>query len=360
MIYLDYASTTPVDPRVSRAMEPFWRDRFANPASLHEMGQDARRAVEEARTSLAHELNCRPKQLIFTSSATESNNLALKGVAFDYDKGHILVSDIEHKCVLESARWLGERGFEVETARPEEMKERVREDTVLVSLMHGNNETGLLQPVRETALFCREKDVPFHTDAAQTMGKLKVDVKEMGVDLLTGSSHKMYGPKGVGLLYVRDEKMLTPLLHGGGQERGLRSSTLNVPGIVGLAEAVKVFTGEREEEAERVGELKGKLTDGLVSLGAEMNGDPDRSLYNIVNVRFEGREGADLVLELSARDIFLSTGSACTADDLEPSHVLKAMGLTNEQARASVRFSLGRWSTAAEVERVLGVLEEVL
>ncbi len=374
-IYMDYAATTPVDPEVEKAMKPFFTEKFGNPASLHSFGREAKKALENSRKRIAEELNCTASEIIFTSSATESNNLALKGTAMARKKkkgegGHILISSFEHDCVLNASSWLQKQGFKVERipvgregfVTPENVKKMIKEDTFLVSVMHANNEIGTIQPIRRIGKICREQGILFHTDAAQTFAKKEIDVKKDNIDLLTASSHKIYGPKGVGALFVREGVRIKPLLHGGGHEQGLRSSTPNVAGIVGFKKAVELCSGKREEENRRLKELRDKLIEGVLQKipNSHLNGHQSKRLANNINFRFSFVEGEAIVLELDSRGIAGSTGSACASQELAPSHTLLALGLKPEQAHGSLRLSLGRWTKEEEIERVIEVLPEVI
>jgi len=371
-IYLDYAATTPVDKRVLAAMRPFWRQKFGNSTSLHFFGQEAQEALEKSRQTLAQAINANPEEIIFTNSATESNNFALKGIAFaNRQRGrHLLVSTIEHHCVLESARWLESQGFEVEKINvdhdglvsPREVEKKIRKDTILVSIMHANNEIGTVEPIAEIGKICQKHGVYFHTDAAQTLGKIPLDVKKENIDLLTASSHKIYGPKGAACLYVRQGVAIEPLLHGGGQEFGKRSSTVNVPAIVGFAKAVSIALKNMNEENKRIARLRNKLIKGVLKTipGAYLNGHPQKRLANNVNVWFEFVEGEAIIFELDRYGIAASTASACSSPKLEPSHVLLACGLAPQEAHGSLRLSLGRWTTEEEVDKVLEVLPKVI
>lgn len=370
-VYLDYAATTPVEPEAAESMEPYLTEKFANTASIHSMGAQARQALERARKKLSREINAQPEEVIFTSSATESNNLALKGLAWSQkDKKHLIISSLEHDCVLHAAQWLNQRGFDLtlvdvdENGRvdPEDVNQAIRDDTFLVSIMHANNEVGTFQPIKEIGRICHENDVLFHTDAAQTYGKYEIDVKDLHVDLLTASSHKLYGPKGVGLLYIRNGISIVPLLHGGGHEFGKRSSTVNVAGIVGFAKALEIAKQKKEQEKKEIKKLKEKLIDGILEKidNVQLNGSRENSLYNIANFTFKFIEGESIVLMLDQAGIATSTGSACSSPTLEPSHVLIAMGLKPELAHGSVRFSLGRQNSEEDIDYVLEILPPIV
>jgi cysteine desulfurase len=371
-IYLDYAATTPVDPRVLRVMMPYFSEKYGNTMSLHSFGQEAKTVLEESREIVADLMGAKPNEVIFTSSATESNNLALKGIAFaNRDKGrHIIISSIEHACIRESAKWLERQGFEITRLKvdkyglvdPEDVKKAIKKETILVSIMHANNEIGTIEPIEEIGKICKEKGVYFHTDAAQTFGKIPINVNKMNIDLMTVSSHKMYGPKGAAALFVREGTKIDPILHGGGQEMGLRSSTVNVTAIVGFAEACKIAKKEMEREAKKLTRLRDKLIKGVLEKipGSHLNGHPTKSLPNIINFWFEGIEGESLVLKLDLMGIAVSTGSACSTQKLEPSHVLLAIGLKPEQIQGSLRISLGRWTNEKEIDYLLEILPKTI
>ncbi|KAA0254576.1 MAG: aminotransferase class V-fold PLP-dependent enzyme [Acidobacteria bacterium] len=363
-IYLDYAATTPLDPRVLEAMMPALTTDFGNAASrTHPFGWRAEARVKEARESLAEALGGRPEEVVFTSGATESNALAvLGGARAAREKGdHVVTSAIEHKAVLETAGALEREGFRVTYVRPGPdgvtgagaVREALEPGTVLVSVMAANNEIGTLNPVEEIGALCKERGVLFHTDAAQAFGKVPLDVMAVGADLVSVSAHKLYGPKGVGALWVRSKGprvRLLPLTFGGGHERGLRPGTLNVPGIVGFGAAARIATAEREAEAARVAALRDRLHAGIAARlpSVRRNGHPERCLPGTLNLSFEGVDGEGLLMAL--RDLAVSSGSACTSASPEPSHVLRGIGVPDRLARASVRFSLGRYTTAEEVD----------
>lgn len=370
-VYMDYAATTPTDPRAVKAMKPYFSAKYGNSMSLYSFGQQAKKALEESRATVASMMNAKTNEVIFTGSATESNNLALKGIAFaNKDKGkHIVTSSVEHDCVLESANWLRKQGFEVTflpvdkygLIDPEKVEHSIRPDTILVSIIHANNEIGTIEPLEEIGKICKGHGVYFHTDAAQSFGKIPVDVKKLNADLLTVSSHKIYGPKGVGALFVKEGIRIEPLLHGGGHEFGLRSSTVNVAGIVGFAEAVRIAKKEMSPEAKRLTNLRDKLIKGVLKIeDSHLNGHPTKRLPNNTSFWFDFIEGEGLVLLLDSRGIAASTGSACSSASLEPSHVLTAIGLRHEQAHGSLRLSMGRWTNTSDVKYVLEVLPEVV
>jgi len=372
MIYLDNNATTRIDPRVLKAMMPFLTDNFANAASTHPFGLSAYDAVKTARQNIATLLNCDPHELIFTSGATEAVNLAIKGVAENYaGKGkHIVTVQTEHKAVLDVCQYLESRGFEV-TYLPvnsdglldmEVVKRSIRSDTILVSVMLVNNEIGVIQPIKEIADLAHAAGALFMTDATQAVGKTPVDVNALDVDLLAFSAHKFYGPKGVGGLYVRQRRprkvKLEAILHGGGHERGLRSGTLNVPGIVGLGKAAELAQLEMSDEATRIGILRNQLEVSLLSIdGTKVNGNQKHRLHNATNIYFENCDSDALIMGL--KDIAVSNGSACTAASVFPSHVLLALGLNETEAFSCLRFSLGRFTSVADVEEAVKEVRRV-
>jgi cysteine desulfurase len=373
-IYLDHAATTPLDPRVLDAMQPVLRECYGNPSSMHRAGRAALHALDEARDTVAGVLGARGREIIFTASGSEADNLALKGVALEQrqrGKGqHLIVSAIEHHAVLHAAEYLQREGFDltllpVDAAgqvRPDDLRAALRPDTVLVSVMYANNEIGTLQPIAELGGICREHGVPFHTDAVQAAGLLPLDVDALQVDLLTLAAHKFYGPKGVGALYVRRGTPLLPQLHGGGQERQRRAGTENVPAIAGLAAALRLAEERRADYAAHCATLRDRLIDGALSEipGTRLNGHRTQRLPNNANLSFAGGDAESLLLLLDQEGIYVSSGSACTSGALDPSHVLLALGLSPEEAGSSVRFSVGRGTSAADIGRVLEVLPRVV
>jgi len=377
-IYLDYAATTPVDPRVKKAMEPYFSEKFGNTMSIHSFGQEAKEALEESRKIIADFIGAKPSEIIFTSSATESNNLALKGIAFaNKERGrHIIISSIEHPCIMESAKWLEGQGFEITRLKvdnyglvnPEDVKKAIKKETILVSIIHASNEIGTIQPIAKIGKIIKVQSkklktkIYFHTDAVQSFGKIPIDVNEMNLDLLTASAHKMYGPKGAACLFVREGTKIEPLLHGGGHEAGLRSSTVNVPAIVGFAVAVEICKKEMKKEMKRLTRLRDKLIKGVLTKipGSHLNGHPKLRLPNNANFWFEGVEGESIVIQLDLMGIAASTGSACSSIKLEPSHVLLAIGLKPEQAFGSLRLTLGRWTKEEDIDYVLKVLPGII
>lgn len=363
-IYLDYHATTPVDPTVFEAMKPYFLEVYGNAASRnHEFGWTAEAAVEIARGQVARLIGATDKEIVFTSGATESNNLALLGVAEMYAaKGkHIITSPLEHKAVLDTCQYLATKGYEITTlpvdatgrVNPEDVRNAIRPDTILVTLIFAHNEIGTVNPIGEIGRICKEKGVLFHTDAVQAAGKIPVDVEKLEIDLLSMSAHKMYGPKGVGAIYVRRKNprvRLSPIMHGGGHERGMRSGTLNVPGIVGFGKAAELALKLMPEESARLLRLRQKLWDGLSSQLDELyiNGHPTERLPGNLNVSFAYVEGESLMMGM--KEIAVSSGSACTSASLEPSYVLKAIGVGEDLAHTSIRFGLGRFTTDEEID----------
>lgn len=366
-IYLDYASTAPVDERVAEVMiKHMTRDGiYGNPASRsHRFGWQAEEAVEAAREQVANLVNADPREIVFTSGATESNNLAIKGVAdFYQDKGkHIITSATEHKAVLDTCQAMENAGFEVTYLKPQsnglldlsELSNAIRPDTLMVSVMHVNNETGVIQDIRNIGDICRKREVLFHVDAAQSAGKIAIDLAELPVDLMSFSGHKIYGPKGIGALYVRRRPKVHVMeqIHGGGHERGMRSGTLATHQIVGMGQAFAIAKECLHEEQQRIAQLKQRFLDGIKDLSdVVINGEQNQSVAGIVNVSFEHLDGESLLMAL--KDIAVSSGSACTSASLEPSYVLTAMGIDPQLAHASIRFSFGRYTSEQDIDIAL-------
>jgi cysteine desulfurase len=371
-VYLDYAATTPTHPEVVKAMLPYFTEMFGNPSSIYSYGQEAKEAIENARAQVAQLIGARSDEIVFTSGGTEADNFALKGIAFANEArcNHIITSTLEHHAVLESAKFLEQRGFRVTylpvdkygLVDPSDVKKAITSETSLVSVMHANNEVGTIEPIAEIGRITRETGVYFHTDAVQTVGHIPVNVNELGVDLLSMSAHKLCGPKGVGALFIRKGTKIVSLLHGGEQERRRRASTENVPGIVGLGKAAELAKSEIDEEARRLTLLRDKLTKNLLERieHTQLNGHPTRRLPNNVNISVEYVEGESMCLNLDLEGICASTGSACSSANAEPSHVLLALGILPQQAHGSLRFTLGKWTTEEDIERVLEVLPRVI
>ncbi len=373
-IYLDYAATTPVDPRVLEQMLPYFSENFGNISSVHSWGQKAKEAVIDSRQRIADRLNCSAEEILFTGSGTESANLAIKGAAeANQEKGrHIIASEIEHHAVLEPLDSLEDKGFEVTYVsvdekgfvNPEEIREAIRPETILITVMYANNEMGAIQPIKKIGEIAREHGVPFHTDACQAAGKLPLDVEELNVDLMTINASKIYGPKGVGVLYVKNGVDLEPLIVGGGQEKGLRGGTENVPAIVGMAAALDLVVAEQEQEMKRLKKIRDLMIAELEAVeGAFLNGPRENRLANNINMSFIGVEGESMLLRLDMEGVAVSSGSACSSNTLEPSHVLKAMGLSDERVYSSIRFSLGKSVSEEDVkpllDRVSGVVRDL-
>jgi cysteine desulfurase len=368
-IYLDHNATTPLAPDVLAAMLPYLSERYGNASSLHAWGQEARQGLEAARATVGRALGSRDKDtLVFTGSGTEADNLALVGIALAQQaRGrHLIVSAVEHHAVLHAAAFLGRQGFEVSRLGvdaeglldPEAVRRAIRPDTILVSLMHGNNETGVLFPIAAIGRICRERGVALHCDAVQSFGKVPLDVEALQVDLLSVSAHKIHGPKGVGALYVRRGTRMVALLHGGAQERSRRAGTENVAGAVGLAAATTLMLRDQAAAGQRMAALRDRLEQGLLAAvpGAVRNGHPAERLPHTSNLAFPGVEAESLLLALDLQGIAVSSGAACSSGALEPSHVLEAMGLARERTASAIRFSLGRETRPEEIDRVLEVL----
>lgn len=386
-IYLDYAATTPVDPEVKAFIQPYFDEIFGNSQSMHSIGQESYKLVETARNFIAQMLNCQPQEVIFTSGGTESNNTAIKGVYFANRKlggKHIITSTIEHHAVLEPIKFIVDN-FKEEGARVtyvpvnskgivdvDKIFESISDDTILISIMHANNEIGTIQPIKEIAEKLQKVNqqrikenkprIYFHTDAVQTFGHIKVDVEELKVDLLSASGHKFYAPKGVGFLYIRKGTRIEPLLHGGGHEFNLRSSTVNVSGIAGIYKAAEIAQKVMDEENERIKKLRDKLLNAIVEEipNVVINGDMENRLVNNINICIPGVESESILLGLDNEGICVSSGSACSSGSLEPSHVLLAIGLNPVVARGSLRLTLGRFTTEEEIDTVIKVLPKIV
>ena len=371
-VYFDHAATTPVHPQVLEAMLPYLKEHYGNASSLHTPGQIAARAVEEARAKVAELINCDPREIIFTGSGTEADNFALKGIAEKLKSrgNHIITSAIEHHAIEMTCRYLEKRGFQVTylpvdregLVHPEDLKKALREETILVSIMHANNEVGTIQPIKELAEIAHERGVLFHTDAVQTAGSIPVDVRELGVDLLSLSAHKFYGPKGVGALFLRKGVVIEPLIHGGGQERNLRAGTTNVPSIVGLGKAAELAKKELQQRMEHNLKLRERLIKGLEEKLSDyiLTGHRTLRLPGNVSICVQYIEGESMLLLLNAEGFACSSGSACTSGSLEPSHVLIAMGIDPQLAQGSLRITLGRENTEEDVDRFLEVLPKIV
>jgi cysteine desulfurase len=369
-IYLDHNATTPVRLEVRDAMLPFIGEFFGNPSSGHSFGQEVKPHVDKARQRIADQMGASVAEIVFTSGGTEADNAAIKGVAQALGEGHIVTTMIEHPAVMQAVSWLVKKGFEATyvpvgkdgVIDPDEIRKAMRPDTILISMMHVNNETGIIQPVREVSAIAREAGVPFHCDAVQSFGKMPTDVNDLGVDLMSVAAHKIYGPKGVGALYIRKGTRIDPLIIGGAQEKRRRSGTENIPGIVGFGEAIVLAEAEREEVHERLTALRSKLVDGINEKMEEVviNGTPENTFPSTVSASVAHVEGESLLLSLDMEGVAVSTGSACSSGSLEPSHVLVSMGIETVLAQGTLRFSMGRRTTEAEIDRVLEVFPEIV
>ncbi|MEP1097689.1 MAG: IscS subfamily cysteine desulfurase [Cyclobacteriaceae bacterium] len=369
-VYLDNNATTPVDPRVLEEMLPYFSEKFGNAASRnHAFGWEADESVQHAREQIANLIGANSKEIIFTSGATESNNLAIRGIVETHaDRGnHIISCSTEHKAVLDPASRLKESGFEVTflSVNQEglidlsELEAAITDRTVLISIMYANNETGVIQPLKEISGLAKKHGVTFMTDATQAVGKIPIDVRDLDIDLMSFSGHKLYGPKGVGALYVKSKVKLTAQIDGGGHERGMRSGTLNVPGIVGMGKACELCSLEMQEEERKLRLLRDKLEEAVLKIpGTRRNGDPSERLAHVSNISFEDIDGEKLLLSLN--EIAVSQGSACTSATFEPSHVLKAMGVPDELAFSTLRFGLGRFTTEEEIDFVIEKIEKAV
>ena len=371
-IYLDYAATSPVLPEVLDAMLPFFMSCFGNPSGIHENGRETRKAVEQARREVAETLGAESREIVFTSGGSESDNLAIEGTAFALrEKGnHIITSQIEHHAVLNTCRWLEKQGFRVTylpvdasgLVEPDSVRDAIGNDTVLVSIMTANNEIGTVEPVSEIGEICREKGVLFHTDAVQAIGMMNIHAAEINADLISLSAHKFHGPKGTGALYIRKGTKLESLIHGGAQERGLRAGTENVPGIVGMGKAITIAAKEREENQQRIRELRDQMIRIVLERipGSQLNGHPEKRLANNCHFSFAGIESEALLLRLDLAGISVSGGSACTSGSMEPSHVLQAIGLKDEMLKSGIRMTMGRETTREEIEKTAEKMSEII
>jgi cysteine desulfurase len=371
MIYLDNNATTPTDQRVIKAMLPYFHDISANPSSVHHAGHKARQAVESARETVAKMLKCRTDEVYFTSGGTESDNIAVKGTAFAGGKRKkIITAAIEHHAVLTTCEYMHKFGFEVVKAPVDHygivdlnaLEKEVDDDTLLVSVMHANNEIGTLQPIREVSKITQRHGAIFHTDAVQTVGKIRIDIPSMNIDMLSLSGHKFYGPKGVGALVVRKGVRFDPLSHGGHHEQRKRAGTENVPGIVGLGKTCEIAIDEMDAEEKRLRTLRDRLWQGISAGVSELklNGHPEKRLANTLNFSVKYIEGESMLLQLNMHDIAASSGSACTSGSLEASHVLLAMGVPHDMAHGSLRFSLGRFTTETDIDKVISVFPGIV
>ncbi|HHV94948.1 MAG TPA: cysteine desulfurase NifS [Clostridiaceae bacterium] len=371
-IYFDHAATTPVRPEVLEAMLPFFTEKFGNPSTIYSYGRESKKYIEDARDKVAKALGAQSKEIFFTGSGTEADNWAIKGVAYANRKkgNHIITTSIEHHAVLHTCNFLEKEGFEVTylpvdkdgLVDPEQVREAIKPETILISVMFANNEIGTIQPISEIGKIAKEKGIIFHTDAVQAVGSVNVNVEELNVDLLSLSAHKFYGPKGVGALYIRRGTKITSFMHGGAQERGKRASTENVPGIVGLGKAIELATANIEGNAKYVKRLRDRIIDEVLNTipYVRLNGHREKRLPGNINFSFEFIEGESLLLLLDMKGIAASSGSACTSGSLDPSHVLLAIGLPHEIAHGSLRITLGPDNTDEEVDYFLSVLPEIV
>ena len=371
-IYLDYAATTPMRSEVLEAMQPYLTEVFGNPSSIYSYGHEAKAGVDKARTAVASLLGAREEEIVFTGGGTEADNFAIKGIGFaNRSKGnHIITSSIEHHAVLETCQFMETQGFAVTYLQvdkygmvdPDDVKNAITPETILITIMHANNEIGTIQPISEIGRIAREAGVYFHTDAVQTAGHIPSDVNELNVDMLSTSAHKLYGPKGVGALYLRKGTRIVPLIHGGEQENNRRASTENVAGIVGFGKAAELAKLELKVESTRIAAMRDRLVNSMEKNIDEiqLNGHRTRRLPNNINLTVAYTEGESIVLNLDLKGICASTGSACTSSSLEPSHVLVAIGLPQEIAYSSFRMTLGKWNTDEDIDRVIQVLPEVI
>jgi cysteine desulfurase len=369
LIYLDYNASTPVDKRVLNVMLPFVTDNYGNASSIHNFGSDAAKSIDNARIQVADLIKARSSEIIFTSGATESINLALKGFAFaNRLKGnHIVTLETEHNATLETCKYLQKVGFDLDYLTVEKngivdlelLKSRLRHDTILVSVMFVNNEIGVIQPIKRIAEITHKLGIPLFSDASQAMGKIDIDVDNIGIDMLAFSGHKLYAPKGIGGLYIRKGIVVEPLIHGGKQERGIRSGTMNVPGIVALGKACAIAKNEMESDAKRISTLRNLLEREMLRIpNSFVNGSIKKRIHNVSNICFPGEDANVLIGKL--KNVAISNGSACTSAVLEPSHVLKALGLSDENAFASLRFSLGKYSTENEIQSFVKIFQKVI
>jgi cysteine desulfurase len=369
---MDHSATSPVNPEVLEAMLPYFTESFGNASTLYALGREARTAMENGRKQVASLIGAKPEEVYFTSGGTESDNIAIKGTASKLkNKGnHIITSDIEHPAVEETCKYLEKNGYQVTylpvgeegIVKVSDVEAAITPETILITVMHANNEIGTIQPIKEIGALAREKGIYFHTDAVQSVGKIPVNVGDMNVDMLSISAHKLYGPKGIGALYIRKGVRIDPLLHGGGHERGMRPGTENIPGIVGLGKACQIAEDNLEKNMEYVSSLRDRLIQGVLGNIEQsyLNGHPTKRLPNNANFRFTGIEGESLVLQLDAKEINASTGSACSSKKLEPSHVLMAIGLKEVDAHGSLRISLGTENTPQDIDYTIDAINEVV
>ena len=372
MIYMDHSATSPVDPEVFEAMKPYFTDSFGNASTLYSLGREGKKAMESAREEVASIIGAETKEIIFTSGGTESDNIAILGAAYKLKKkgNHIITSDIEHPAVDETCKYLEKNGFTVTylpvyedgIVKVKDLEDAITDKTILITIMHANNEIGTIQPITEIGRIAHENNIYFHTDAVQTVGKIPVNVKELNVDMLSLSAHKLYGPKGIGALYLRQGVRIEPIMHGGGHEKGIRPGTENVPGIVGLGKACSIAKENLQMDAQKLTSLREMLIDNVLAENEDsyLNGHRTKRLPNNANFRFTGIEGESLILHLDAKGIATSTGSACSSIKLEPSHVLMAIGLKEVEAHGSLRISLGHENTEEDIKYTITAIKEVV
>ncbi len=370
--YFDYNSTTPTDPRVVKEIIPYFSTKFFNPSSFYRRAGEISIDIENARERVAKLLNAEPNEIFFTSGGTESNNLAIFGITLKLkEKGnHIITSKIEHSAVLNTCKYLSKNGFEVTylpvdkygLVNPDDLKKEIKDTTILVTIMHANNEIGTIQPVKELAEIAHQRGILFHTDAVQSAGKMKVDVKELDIDMLTISSHKIYGPKGMGVLFKKKKVKIIPMIFGGGHEKGLRAGTENVPGIIGIGKAAELAILEMHENEKRLKPIRDKIEKGIIETIPDViiNGNTDKRLYNTLNVSIKYIEGESILAFLDNQGFALSSGSACSSKSIEPSHVLLALGLKHEEAHGSLRISLGKYNKKEDVDKFIEVLPPIV
>lgn len=366
IIYMDNAATTQLAPEVVKTMLPFFSENYGNASSIHSLGEKAKLELEKAREIIAKKINAEPEEIFFTSGGTESNNLALKGIALDKKKGHIITTKIEHDCILKSAKWLESQGFDITYLNvdkfgnidPKELEKNIRKDTILVSIIHANNEIGTIQDIKELGKICKKYNIPFHTDACQSLTKVNIDVNKQNLSLVTLNAHKIHGPKGVGALYIKKGIHLQPLQHGGGQEKSIRSGTENIPGIIGFAKSIEIA---KQEDIDHMKNLREKLIKGILKIpDTWLNGDSKNRLCNNANISFKYVEGESIAALLNEEGICTSTGSACSSHSLEPSHVLMAIGLKPEEAHGTIRFSISKYTTEEEIEKIIKTTPNII
>ncbi|MFY9637972.1 MAG: cysteine desulfurase NifS [Methanobacterium sp.] len=371
-MYMDHSATSPVDPEVFEAMKPYFTDSFGNASTLYSLGREGKKAMESAREEVASIIGAETKEIIFTSGGTESDNIAILGTAYKLKRkgNHIITSDIEHPAVDETCKYLEKNGFKITylpvykdgIVKVKDLENAITDKTILITIMHANNEIGTMQPIAEIGKIARENKIYFHTDAVQTVGKIPINVDDLNVDMLSLSAHKLYGPKGVGALYMKQGVRIEPIMYGGGHEKGIRPGTENVPGIVGLGKACSIAKENLQRDAQRLISLRDMLIDGVLSEIEEsyLNGHKTKRLPNNANFRFTGIEGESLILHLDGKGIATSTGSACSSTKLEPSHVLMAIGLKEVEAHGSLRISLGHENTEEDIIYTISAIKEVV